>query len=94
MIVETHAVLPEVKEYIPAELTDVERARFLISEKDGLPFRFPQVWALSERCIRKGEDQFCPDVLSEMDALVKNWPIEDTYDSDGAMYADGTEIPD
>ena len=36
--------------YIPTELTSEEKERFAKSDKDGLPFRFPQIWAVAARC--------------------------------------------
>ena len=36
----------------------------------------------------------CPDSLKEMHFMIQDWPIEKTYDSVGAIYADGTPIPD
>ena len=32
--------------------------------------------------------------MDEMDRMIRGWPIEDTYDSVGAKYDDGTLIPD
>ena len=80
--------------YIPTELTSEEKERFAKSDKDGLPFRFPQIWAVAARCLTNNEDFLCPDTLKEMHYMIQDWPIENTYDSDGAKYEDGTTIPD
>ena len=49
---------------------------------------------MADRCRAKGKDMLCPDSLKEMHNMIQDWPIEKTYDSDGAIYADGTPIPD
>ena len=36
----------------------------------------------------------CPDTLKEMHYMIEDWPIESTYDSEGAKYEDGTPIPE
>lgn len=56
--------------YIPTELTPEEKERFAKSDKDGLPFRFPQIWAVAARCEANDEDFLCPDTLKEMHYMI------------------------
>ena len=41
------------------ELTAEEKEKFSKSDIDGLPFRFPTIWALSARCVANNEDALC-----------------------------------
>ena len=62
--------------YEPTVLTDEEKEKFKLAP-DGLPYRFPEIWALSAR---EPEDPFRTEVLTQMHSLINNWPIEETYD--------------
>ena len=60
----------EEEPYTPAELTPEEKEKFAKSDKDGLPFRFPQIWAVAARCEANNESMLCPDTLKEMHYMI------------------------
>lgn len=65
-------------EYVPAELTPEEQEKFKTAP-DGLPYRFPIIWALSAR---NPEEPWDTPVLKEMHSMIQDWPIPQTYDYD------------
>ena len=79
---------------VALELTPDEKEKFAKSDIDGLPYRFPLIWAVSARCVAKGESALCGATLEVMHSMIQEWPVADTYDSVGAKYEDGTPIPD
>ena len=61
--------------YVPTKMTPEETEKFAKSDIDGLPYRFPQIWAMADRCVAKGKDMLCPDSLKEMHNMIQDWPI-------------------
>ena len=62
--------------YVPTELTPEEREKFKIAP-DGVPYRFPEIWALSAR---DPEDPIGEAMLKEMHNMIQDWPDGTTYD--------------
>ena len=58
-------------EYVPAELTPEEQEKFKTAP-DGLPYRFPTIWALSAR---NPDEPWDTPVLKEMHSMIQDWPI-------------------
>lgn len=67
--------------YVPAELTPEEKEKWTTAP-DGLPYRFPEVWALSAR---DPENPWNTDTLKEMHSWCEDVQIEDTYIHDGTI---------
>ena len=67
----------EIPPYIPTEITPEEREKFKTAP-DGVPYRFPVVWALSART---PEEPLSETTLKEIHDLVYDWPIDTTYDN-------------
>jgi len=64
--------------YAPAELTPEEQEKFKTAP-DGLPYRFPGIWALSAR---DPEDPWNSEMLKEMHSMIQDWPVPKTYEHD------------
>ena len=56
----------EAPPYVPTELTPEEKDKFKIAP-DGVPYRFPEIWALSAR---DPEDPWCEAMLKEMHNMI------------------------